>query len=50
MDYEGLKWFANNKPLNRRQARWALKLDGFEFQIILHPGVKNSKPDTKSRR
>ena len=33
-DHERLKWFANNKPLNRRQARWALELDGFEFQII----------------
>ena len=24
MDHEGLKWFPNNKPLNYRQARWAL--------------------------
>ena len=48
-DHEGLKWFANNKPLNRRQARWALELDGFEFQIIHHPGVKNGKPDALSR-
>ena len=49
-DYEGLKWFANNKPLNRRQVRWALELDGFEFQIIHRPGVKNDKPDTLSTR
>ena len=49
-DHEGLKWFANNKPLNPRQARWALELDGFEFQIIHYPGVKNGKPDTLSRR
>ena len=44
-DHEGLKWFANNNPLNHRQARWAPELDGFEFQIIHHPGVKNGKPD-----
>ena len=49
-DHERLKWFANNKPLNRRQARWALKLVGFEFQIIHRPGVKNGKPDALSRR
>ena len=40
MDHEGLKWFPNNKQLNRRQAWWALELDGFEFQIIHRPGVK----------
>ena len=45
-----MKWFANNKPLNRRQARWALELDGFEFQILHRPGVKNGKPDALSRR
>ena len=49
-DHEGLKWFANNKPLNRRQAWGALELDGFEYQIIHHPGVKNDKPDALSRR
>ena len=49
-DHEGLKSFANNKPLNRRQARWALELDGFEFQIIHRPRVKNGKPDALSRR
>ena len=42
MDHEGLKWFANNKQLNRRQARWALELDGFEFQIIHRPGDRKS--------
>ena len=43
-------WIANNKPLNRRQARWALELDGFEFQIIQRPRDKNGKPDAWSRR
>ena len=33
-DHRGLEWFTQNKPLNRRQARWALELDGFDFQII----------------
>ena len=33
-DHRGLDWFTQNKPLNRRQARWALELDGFDFHII----------------
>ena len=49
-DHQGLRWFANNKLLNRRQGRWALELDGFDFQIIHRPGVKNGKPNTLSRR
>ena len=47
-DYKGLMWFANNKPLNCRQARWAFELEGFKFQIIHHSGVKNHKSDALS--
>ena len=49
-DHRGLEWFTQNKPLNRRQARWALELDGFDFHIIYQPGAKNTKPDALSRR
>ena len=49
-DQRGLEWFANNKPLNRRQARWGLELDVFDFVIIYHSAVQNGKPDTLSRR
>ena len=49
-DHEGLKWFANDKPLNRRQARWALELYCFEFQIIHRHRVKNAKTEASSRR
>ena len=49
-DHRGLKWFTQNKPLNRRQPRWALELDGFDFHIIYRPGAKNTKPDALSRR
>ena len=49
-NHKGLEWFANNRPLNRRQARWALELDGFDFVIIYRPGVKNGKLDALSRR
>ena len=49
-DHRGLEWFTQNKPLNQRQARWALELDGFDFQIIYRPGTQNTKSDALSRR
>ena len=49
-DHRGLECFTQNKPLNRRQARWALELDGFDLHIIYRPGTKNTKPDALSRR
>ena len=49
-DHRGLEWFTQNKSLNRRQARRALELDGFDFHIIYRPGAKNTKPNALSRR
>ena len=49
-DHRGIEWFTQNKPLNRRKARWALELDGFDFQIIYRPSTQNTKPDAPSRR
>ena len=43
-DHCGLERFTQNKPLNRRQARWTLELDGFDFHIIYRPRAKNIKP------
>jgi hypothetical protein len=36
--------------LNRRQARWAQELAGYDFKIFYHPGSANGKPDALSRR
>jgi hypothetical protein len=36
--------------LNRRQARWAQELAGYDFKIFYRPGSANGKPDTLSRR
>ena len=47
-DHEELKWFANNKPLNCRQARPALVLYGFDSQIIHCTGIENGKADALS--
>ena len=48
-DHHGLEWLTQNKPLNRRQDRWALELDRFDFQRIYRPGTQNTKPDALSR-
>jgi len=36
--------------LNRRQARWAHELAGYDFKIFYRPGSANGKPDALSRR
>jgi len=49
-DYENLKYFWEPHKLNRRQARWYLKLQGYDF--ILHHilGKMNTKVDILSRK
>ena len=49
-DHKNLEYFLTTKILNRRQARWAQELAGYDFQIIYRPGRCNSKPDILSRR
>ena len=49
-DHRGLEWFTKNTPLNRRQARWTLELDGVDCHIIYRPRTKNTKPHALSRR
>ena len=38
------------KVLNRRQARWAQELAGYDFHIYFRPGKLNGKADYLSRR
>jgi hypothetical protein len=38
------------KVINRRQARWAQELAGYDFKIVYHPRNLNRKPDALSRR
>ena len=49
-DHNNLQYFMGNKPLNRRQARWALALSSFNFSIQYRPGSKNARADALSRR
>src|SRR5690606_35217683 len=38
-DHKNLEYFATTKILNRRQARWAIKLAPFDFKIVYRPGT-----------
>jgi hypothetical protein len=48
-DHNNLVAFARVKQLNGRQARWAIKLSEFDFEITHRPGTSNTA-DQLSRR
>lgn len=48
-DHASLKWLMTQKDLAGRLARWSLKLQGFDFNIIHRKGSANVVPDTLSR-
>ena len=49
MDNQNLELFQTTKVLNRRQARWAQELAGYDFRIFFRPGRQNVKADYLSR-
>jgi len=49
-DHRNLQYFMSSKKLNRRQARWALYLSRFDFEMINKPGSAMGKADALSRR
>ena len=50
MDHQNLELFQTRKVLNRRQARWAQELAGYNFRIFFRPGRQNVKADYVSCR
>lgn len=48
-DHASLKWLMRQTDLNGRLARWALKLQGFKFNIEHRKGSANVVPDALSR-
>ena len=44
-----MELFQTTKVLNRRQARWAQELAGYDFKIFFRPGRQNGKADYLSR-
>ena len=49
-DHQNLELFQTTMVLNRRQARWARELAGYDFKIIFRPGRQNGKADYLSLR
>ena len=49
-DHQNLTYFRQPQNLNRRQARWVLDLQEYNFTIKHQPGKTNTKADTLSRR
>jgi len=49
-DHKNLEYFMEAKNLTRRQARWALFLCRFDFELHYKPGKLSAKPDALSRR
>ena len=49
-DHKALEYFMTSKKLTRRQARWALTLANYNFQIAYRPGKANGKADALTRK
>ena len=49
-DHASLKWSMGKTDLSGRLARWALKIQGFKFEIKHRRGVDNVVPDCLSRQ
>lgn len=48
-DHASLKWLMNQRDLSGRLARWSLKLQGLNFEIVHQKGTENVVPDALSR-
>ncbi len=48
-DHSGLKWLMSRPNPTGRLARWSLRLQDFDFDIVHKPGSRNKVPDALSR-
>ena len=49
-DHQALKWLSNIKQSTGRLARWAVLLQGYDYEICFRRGKLNSNADCLSRR
>ena len=48
-DHSSLRWLINLKDLDGKLARWAVKLQAYDFEIEHQPGSKHINADSLSR-
>ncbi|KAL1268751.1 hypothetical protein QQF64_034114 [Cirrhinus molitorella] len=48
-DHSSLRWLMSRPNLTGRLARWSLRLQDFDFDIVHRPGTINKVPDVLSR-
>lgn len=48
-DHSSLRWLMSRPNLSGRLARWSLRLQDFDFDIVHKPGTSNRVPDALSR-
>lgn len=48
-DHSSLRWLMSRPNLSGRLARWSLRLQDFDFDVVHKPGTSNSVPDALSR-
>lgn len=49
-DHQALKWFDQKRSLSRRQVRWMMFLQDYNYRIEYRPGRLAGKPDALSKR
>ena len=49
-DHKNLEYFRTTKILSRRQVRWSLVLNSYQYNFNFRPGKKNTKVDAFTRR
>lgn len=48
-DHSGLRWLMSRPNPTGRLARWSLRLQDFDFDVVHKPGSRNKVPDALSR-
>jgi len=49
-DHASLQWLMRQQDLSGKLSRWALKIQGYKFNIVHRRGKENIVPDTLSRK
>jgi len=49
-DHKNLEYFKTTRILSRRQARWSLLLNSYNYNLVYRPGKQSTKPDALTRR